>query len=181
VGSPLSQLAREHFGALVPLRTSHTPGQALVDVGQGLASVAVMPYPSETDTWWLALPGQEPRLHIIGRLPFWAPRPETMPQAHGVVVAATPADDSLDDGSFLGFECDSDVSRTRLGGALAALGLQPAAMVLLRPAGSAVAHVLVEVDGHLAEDDPRLRHPGPVLRHPVVLGHYAMPVGGDAR
>jgi hypothetical protein len=48
-------------------------------------------------------------------------------------------------------------------------------MVLLRVNGSPSANVLVQVDGHLADTDPRLTRLGSVLRRPVVLGSYAVP------
>ena len=180
-GALLTQLAREHFGALTPLRSYASAGQALVDVSQGFASVAVLPFPSESDNWWVALLHHEPRLHIIGRLPFWKPRPDGAPAAQAIVVASTPPDASQDDGSFLGLECDADVSRTRLSSELSAVGLRPETMVLGRQQGSPVINVLVEVEGYLSDDDPRLVHMGTVLRRPIVLGSYAMPVGGAGR
>ena len=180
-GTSFTQLAREHFGALTPLRSYTSAGQALVDVSQGVASVAVLPYPSESDNWWVALLHHEPRLHIIGRLPFWNPRPDGAPAAQALVVASTPSDASEDDRSFLGMECDSDVSRARLSGELTAAGLKPETMVLVRQQGSPIANVLVEVEGYLADDDARLLRLGVVLRRPIVLGSYAVPVGGVAR
>jgi chorismate mutase len=175
-GGPLTQLAREHFGALTPLRATTSAGQALVDVSQGIASVAVLPYPSEQDTWWISLLHHEPRLHIIARLPFWQPRPEGFPSAQAVVVGAAPPDASESDRSFLGLECDSDVSRTRLSSKLTGAGLKAETMVLVRHQGS--ANVLVEVDGSLSDDDERLTRLGSVLRRPVVLGSYAVPIAG---
>ena len=180
-GVPLTQLAREHFGALTPLRAYTSPGQALVDVSQGVASVAILPYPSDADNWWVALLHHEPRLHVIGRLPFWKPRPDGSPTAQALVVASTPVDASEQDQSLLGLECDSDVSRTRLSSELSAAGLKPETMVLVRRPGSPIANVLVEVEGYLADDDARLARLGSVLRRPIVLGSYAVPVGGVAR
>jgi chorismate mutase len=180
-GAPLTQLAREHFGALTPLRTYGSAGQALVDVSQGAASVAVLPYPSESDNWWVALLHHEPRLHVIGRLPFWKSRPDGSPNAEALVVASTPADASGNDRSFLGLECDSDVSRTRLSRELTGAGLEPQTMVLLRQLGSPNADVLVEVEGYLADDDARLGNLGDVLRRPVVLGCYAVQIGGPGQ
>ena len=180
-GVPLTQLAREHFGALTPLRTYAKPGQALFDVSQGTASVAILPYPSDLENWWVALLHHEPRLHIIARLPFWKPRPEGFPSAEALVVASAAPDASERDQSFLGLECDSDVSRTRLSSELTAAGLKPATMVLIRQPGSPVANVLVEVEGYLSDDDDRLNHLGSVLRRPVVLGGYAVPLQGNAR
>ncbi len=176
--SALTALAREHFGALTPVRPFGSAGHAMAETSQGHTSVAVLPFPSDQETWWISLMHHEPRLHIIGMLPFWKPRTEGLPNVRALVVAATPPDASGHDRSFLGLECDSDVSRTRLSSELAGAGLKPDMMVLQRPSGSPVAHALVEVDGYLMDDDVRLTNLGSVLRRPVVLGSYAVPVGG---
>lgn len=178
-GGPLTQLAREHFGALTPLRAHASAGQTLADVSQGIASVAVLPYPSDEDTWWIALLHHVPRLHIIARLPFWKLRPEGFPSAQALVVGAAAPDASESDQSFLGLECDGDVSRARLSSELTDAGLKAETMVLVRQHGS--ANVLVEVKGALSDEDNRLSYLGSVLRRPVVLGSYAVPIGGAKR
>jgi chorismate mutase / prephenate dehydratase len=180
-GAPVTQLAREHFGALTPLYTYPSPGQALVDVSRGIGSVAVLRYPSADDTWWMALPHHEPRLYVVARLPFWKPRPEGFPAAQALVVASTPADPSESDQSLLWLECDAGNSRARVSSELEAAGLRSETMVLARKQGSLVANVLVEVDGVLTDDDERLRHLGSVLCRPVVLGSYATPIAGGGR
>jgi chorismate mutase len=177
-GAVLTQLAREHFGALTPLRAYGSAGQAMADVTQGNASVAVLPFPSDRESWWISLMHHEPRLHVIGLLPFWRPRPDGASVTPALVVASAPPDASGADRSFLGLECDTDVSRARLSGELTAAGLKPETMVLLRQQGAPIAHVLVEVDRYLTDDDLRLSNLGSVLRRPVVLGSYAVPIAG---
>ncbi len=177
-GAALTQVAREHFGALTPLRGFKTPGQTLTDVAQGNASVAILPFPSEDDAWWVALLHHEPRLHIIARLPFWKPRPDGAPNVQALVVAPTAPDASEEDRSFLGLECDSDVSRARISSERTAAGLKPESMMLVRQQGSPVSNVLIEVDGALTDGDERLARLGSVLSRPVVLGGYAVPLSG---
>jgi chorismate mutase len=179
-GTTLTQLAREHFGGLTPLRSYGKPGQALSDVSTGQASVAVLPFPADGESWWVSLLHHEPRLYVIARLPFWHPRPDGSPNAQALVVASTAPDASGDDKSFLGLECDSDVSRARLTSELLAAGLKTETMVLLRQQGAPISEVLVQVEGHLTDEDPRLSRLGSVLRRPVVVGSYASPVGGAA-
>ena len=179
-GAPLTQLAREHFGALTPLHAYKGAGQALVDVSQGAASIAVLPYPSESNDWWTVLLHHEPRLHIIGRLPFWAPRPDGAPESQALVVAATPADASGNDRSFIGLACDSDVSSTRLSGELSEAGVRPLTIFLAREQGALTTSALAEVEGYLTDDDSRFGHLGSVLRRPMVLGSYAVPIARDA-
>ena len=181
-GAGFTQAAREHFGALTPLRAYSRPAQALAEVSAGTASVAVLPLPSETESWWTALLHRdEPRIHVVARLPFWAsPRPEGAPAVQALVVSPIPPDASGRDRSLLGLELDQDVSRARLSAALATAGLAINGVVLRRDPGAPVAHALVEVDGYLEDDDPRLIGLGAVLRPPVVMGGYAVPLEGGA-
>lgn len=181
-GAWFTQAAREHFGALTPLHAHGRPLQALAEVSQGEAAVAVMPMPMATDTapdpWWTALLRQEqPRLYIVARLPFWVPRPEGAPPVQALVIAATEPDASGHDRSLLGLELDAPVSRARVTAILTAAGLAPEAVILHR---DGVALALVEVPGFLTDDDPRLTRLGAALRRHVVLGAYAVPETGAA-
>jgi hypothetical protein len=158
----LAALAREHFGALTPLRMTLDDDDALRQVGDGQAAVAVLPIPVEDGHgWWTTLADR--RLHIVARLPFWTARPLGAPRGQALVVAGSPPDASGHDRGFLTLES------ARIG-ALTEAGLPPRS--ILRDRGQA----LVQVDGLLAQDDPRLAGLGRV----VVLGGYAVPVGGAA-
>ena len=179
-----TQCAREHFGALTPLHILSSPAQAVREVSAGTASVAVLPMPSESEgpreAWWTALMQKdEPRIHVIARLPFWAKRPEGAPRVQALVVAASPPDPSGDDRSLIGLELAADISRARLTSLLTAAGLAPGSVTLRRDAGAPSALAVVDVAGLLTDDDPRLRALDPALRRPVVLGAYAVPVEGS--
>lgn len=189
-GDSFVQAAREHFGALTPLRRHRTPAQAIGEVSNGAAIAAVLPMPEEEEpasaAWWTALLHRdEPRIHVVGRLPFWAPRSEGGPQAQALVVAAVPPDPSSDDPdrtdrSLIGLELSLEASRARLSGALAAAGFDAGPLILRRDQGAAVAQALVDVAGLVTDDDPRLAALTDMLRPPVVLGAYAVPVDGDS-
>ena len=176
------QLAREHFGALTALHAYGSPSQAMGEVSRGAASVAVLPLPSQTDTardaWWTAmLQNEQPRTYIVGRLPFWAPRPEGTPEVQALVLSTTEPDPSGDDRSLLSVEVDAGISRARVAEALSAAGLAPGAIILRR---DHVVQALVEIDGFVADDDPRLAQLGSPVRRPLVLGVHAVPVDGVA-
>ncbi len=176
--------AREHFGALTPMRVHNTPAQAISDVGAGNAIAAVLPLPREDeslrDAWWTTLVQRgEPRIHVVARLPLWARRPEGTAQARALVVAATPPDPSGRDRSLIGIELDPTVSRTRITGTLTASGLTPITLLIRRDPDT--TRVLLEVDGLLADSDPRLAAIADVLRPPVVLGAYAVPEEGESQ
>ncbi|HEY0420486.1 MAG TPA: chorismate mutase [Acetobacteraceae bacterium] len=174
--------AREHFGALTRLRVHRSAAQAIGDVSAGRAIAAVLPMPAEEEVpsaaWWTALlHHDEPRIHVVARLPFWAPRSEGAPRAQALVVAAIAPDPSGQDRSLIGLELKPETSRARLGAALAAAGFATGAVILRRE--GAVARALVDVEGLVADADPRLDALGEVLRRPVVLGAYGVPVGGE--
>lgn len=178
-----SQIAREYFGALVSIRAHRSPAQALAEVSSGAAAIAVLPLPSEADSagaaWWTALlQRDDPRVHVIARLPFWRPRPAGASQAQALVVGRAPPDASGEDHTLIGLDCDEELSRARLSSLLEAAGLKPHAIVLRRDAGN--ARVLVDVDGWVEETDARLARLDPALRRPVVLGAYAVGVGDEA-
>jgi chorismate mutase/prephenate dehydratase len=175
------QCAREHFGALTAMRVQRSPAQAIAEVSAGRAIAAVLPMPTEDEAagaaWWTALLHQDgPRIQVVARLPFWAPRSEGAPQVQALVVAAISPDPSGSDVSLIGLEIDVAVSRARLATILADAGLITRACLLRRSRDADVAHALLEVDGLVADDDPRLAALTGVLRRPVVLGAYATPV-----
>ena len=176
--SVLTPLAREHFGTATAMRVHTSPAQALNDVSSDLATVAVLPLPTDADhtrdDWWATLGNRIPRLFVIARLPFWA---EGASGAQALVVAATAPDASAADRSFLVVELDNDVSRDRLSQILTGAGLSLGRILLRRDAGTARA--LVEVAGFLTDDDPRLVALGKTVRRPAVLGSYAEPIQGE--
>ncbi len=192
-GGEVAALAREHFGALTPLHVHRSPAQALRAVTAGDATAAILPVPGEGSDeagegapagWWAALLSREmPRVHVVGRLPFWRPRPAGAPRAEALVAATAAPDPSGDDRSLIGFETAAGLSRARLSAALADAGLAPRAILLRRrggaPAQAPSAQALIEVSGFVDETDPRLAALRPMLQTPpVVLGAYAVPLEG---
>ena len=136
------------------------------------------------------IPAQVPPLHL-------SPQPRTSHNGHNghnghgarwrawaaplaaaaLVVAAIAPDRSGADRSLLGLELDLTVSRARLTAALGSAELRPGQIILRRDPGTPAAHALVEVEGYVADDDPRLARLGSVLRPPVVLGAHAVAIG----
>ena len=178
-------VAREHFGALLPLRTYRTPAQAIGEVSAGSASAAVLPVATEWETaaaaWWTALLHKDdPRIYITASLPFWAPRPEGAPKVQALVVGAAPPDPSGADRSLLGLEVALEQSRARLSQGLSAAGFDAGATVLRRDPGAGSARVLVDVAGFVTESDTRLAALTFTMRPPIVLGAYAVPIEGSA-
>ncbi len=188
-GEALGLLARGHFGIATPLRSHRRAAQAIADLANGAAQIAVLPMPAEDDPpaalWWTALAHQETvvpplmRVHILARLPFWGLPlrcPEGAPRAAALVVAAGLPDPSGDDRTLFGFEFSVELSRTRLAQQIAAAGFVAHSFILRRDAGAPVAQALVDLDGFIAENDPRLAAIESLKRPPVRLGAYAVPM-----
>jgi chorismate mutase len=174
-----TQVAREQYGALTPLRTHSGPAQALAEVSSGIASLAVLPLPAEDEppqaAWWTALmQNDEPRIRVVGKLPFWSPRPEGAPGVEALVVGAIAPDESGDDRTLIGLELEEGMSRARLSAALSAANLAPEMLLLRRDSG--LDRALAEVRGFVSDDDPRLARLERPVSRAVVLGAYAVPL-----
>ena len=178
-------LAREQFGALLALRVHRAPEDALREVGSGAVAAAVLPMPGDdapkSDAagrdWWIALVDQQEaarRVHVVARLPFWAPRPAGAPRGQALVAAAIAPDPSGQDRTLLALRLPRTDDR-EAEAALASAGLGAGALILARHEAAGVA--LADVDGFVTEDDSRLAAIDP---RPVVLGVYAVPVGDAA-
>jgi chorismate mutase len=180
-GSGFVALTREHFGATTPARSLTTPAQVLAAVSSGEAALGVLPMPGaegEAATWWTALLARDvPRVHIVGRLPFWTPRAEGGPRVEALVVGIMAPEPTGADRSLLACEATTELSRARLNAALDAAGLKPGAILLRRAIADAAA-LLIEVEGFCADSDPRLAafagRAGTTT--PVVAGAYAVPL-----
>ena len=94
----LAPLAREHFGALTPVRSHSGLAAALDDLRQGRVTVALVPWPGTLDPTLLK------GLFVVARLPFWRPRSEGTPSGEALVIAATAPDPSGNDCSVVAID-----------------------------------------------------------------------------
>lgn len=180
-GSGFVALTREHFGAITPARALTTPAQVLAAVSSGEATLGVLPMPGnegEAATWWTALLARDqPRVHVVTRLPFWSPRVEGAPRVEALVVGVVAPDRTSLDRSLLIAEIATELSRARITAGLEAAGFTPGGLLLRAPTPDSAA-VLIEVEGFCADGDPRLdafaARAG--TTRPVVAGAYPVPI-----
>jgi chorismate mutase-like protein len=180
--------AREHLGALTPMRIYRSPSQAIGEVVDGRASVAILPLPGEgagdgsnSPGWWPGLLQQNTkgRIHVVARLPFWNVRPEGAPSVQALIVANTPADPSGEDISLLAVEMESQVSLGSLSNAVTGAGFRPLSILVNRPAGAPVAQLLFEVEGFVTPDDPRLAKIAGLQSPALIVGAYAVAIAEE--
>jgi chorismate mutase/prephenate dehydratase len=174
----LPALAREHFGALTPVRKHRNPAQALADIERGTAQVAVLPPPAEDGEggWWTSLGTGRRQLSVIARLPFWTRRGEGLPAGEAYVVATIRPDPSGADHGLIAFEMSADISRGKILGNLAAAGFVTFQAWLRRDSGESPVVVLVEVEGLVEDDDPRLTQIAGLDQAAWVIGGFAVPL-----
>jgi chorismate mutase / prephenate dehydratase len=174
-------LARDHFGCQIPFVANDTPAQVLAAVRANPSTIGVVPTPIESDAtpWWPLLAGRDATLpNVVARLPFL-----DMPnaRARGIsafVLARMEPEDSGDDRTLISVEATTGLSRNRIAGALAKVGL-PAFTSALDQVAGGVHHYLVELPGVLADGDERLRELGTALEltsgRVAAIGAYAVP------
>jgi chorismate mutase / prephenate dehydratase len=176
----LWDLARDHYGSQTPIVAYGSTLDVIRAVGEGGASVGVLPLPqeSEHDPWWRRLLALDNAPRVVARLPFGA-RGNARPEGgDALVIGRSPQQQTGADRTLFVIEASPEVERNRLLRLLAATEL---ACIFLSASdhGSATAS-LVELDGVVPPGDPRLdrlrAELGSALCRLEPLGGYAMPL-----
>ncbi len=179
-------LARDHFGCQIPFVAHDTPAQVLAAVRGGPTTIGIVPAPIESGPdesngapWWPLLAGGDATLpNVVARLPFLA-----MPNARArgisaLVLARMEPEESGDDSALIAIETPAGLSRDRIAGGLAKVGL-PAFTSALDQIIDGVHHYLIELPGVIVDGDPRLRELGAALGlksgRVAAIGAYAVP------
>ncbi|WP_421988656.1 chorismate mutase [Roseococcus sp.] len=152
----LARMAAEHFGASTPQRQHPTLQAALAAVGARDASIAILPWPRESDEdeWWARFDPHN--LQVIARLPFYS---EREPPLEAAVIGLNPADPSGHDATLLRLEVQGEPSRA----SLATLSGEGRVVAMRREDG--FTRALIETTGAPPPDA-------------TILGRYAIPERG---
>ncbi|MDB5412735.1 MAG: hypothetical protein JWR10_1070 [Rubritepida sp.] len=154
----LARLAAEHFGVATPQRQHPSHAAALAALGARDATIAVLPWPRESDNraeeWWTRFDAQH--LSVIARLPFLS---EREPPLEAAVISLQPADSSGSDATLMRLEVEGEPSRS----ALAALSGSARVLIMRREEG--FTRALIETT-----DAPPAGA--------TILGRYAIPERG---
>jgi chorismate mutase / prephenate dehydratase len=172
-------LARDHFGSATPMTQVDRPIQALRALGDGSATVAVLPLPGDDESWWVALMSdQDPRLRVFARLPFVTGSSTDGDEVSAFAIGELDVEASGADLTLLAIEAEPSLSRGRLRDLLVAAGLEPGWAAAWRPPSPPQALHLVEVDSFVGDGDGRITDLRKAARGEVLR---VMPVGGYAR
>jgi chorismate mutase-like protein len=178
----LWDLARDHFGGYVPTIALRSAAEVLSAVGDGRATVGVLPMPSDNEEapWWPALAGargQGPR--VIARLPFADGGNGRETGGDAVVVGTAEADATGADRTMLVIETRGEQSRARVIAAFE--GIDPSVTYLAAHApANAETWYLIELDGLIGAQDSRIATALRPLGEPApqiwLFGSYARPL-----
>ena len=175
--------ARDHFGALVPIRRVDNPAQAMRALDDDRVRLAVLPLPDEGGAdggWWRWLMGtaERERVQVLAKLPFVEPAMSGGGGGGGdaYLVGSAALERTGDDAALVGIEAGPDLSRARLRARLEDAGMAPLWRAVSSE-GETVLH-LIELDGFI--DDALARLPD-ALNDVSDEVLRVRPVGGYAR
>ncbi len=175
------RMVHGRFGAGVPVVSASTPGQVIMAVTSGEASVGVVPVPRQDDTtpWWTLMYGRTgpTEVQVIAAVPFMVE--DDNEETGGLVIALGAAEPSGDDRSLIVFECSEPFSRDRIRDVLGENGIEAVRTVSYDDPARPDAHLhLADVVGHVPLDDPRLDRVRLALpaRAAWQIGVYAAPI-----
>lgn len=177
-------LARDQFGSHTPM-TAHPSGRdAIAQVFDGPASLAVVPCPTEDapGAWWPNLCAlNAPR--ILYRLPFAGrgnARGGDGDAPDALAIGRMTAEATGDDRTVLVLETSGDLSRTGLAEILNSSDLRP---TLLAPNAAGSRLCYAEVEGFVDQiEDMRLKllEGRDSIERVTIIGNYATPMGDFA-
>ncbi|HXC27736.1 MAG TPA: chorismate mutase [Stellaceae bacterium] len=177
-------IARDHFGAHMPLTEYRTTMQAIRAVTERSVTVAVLPMPQdgEDDPWWVHLLSQdEDRPRVVARLPF-GPRGNARSDGDALVIGYGAPQPSGSDRTLLATENAVEISHSRF--TLALTGLKMTCTFVCSYGQGGTTNTLLEVEGFVTREDARLERlrgqlGGDLLRL-WTIGCYAVPLTQNA-
>ena len=175
-------LARDHYGWRTRITAYRSAAQVLEAVGDGRATVGVLPVPVEDgfDPWWRNLAGVgEAVPRVVARLPFAVIGPSGTDSVEALAIGHAVTEVTGEDRAFLVVETGELVSRSHLKRLLAGAGFETLDIQGAEEEGGRSLY-LVEVEGFVRNDDSRLARlvelSEGTLSHVWAVGGFAVPV-----
>lgn len=173
--------ARDHFGSTTPMTAVSHPVQAIRAVGDGSATIGVVPWPEsdDADPWWRALIGTDPKTpRVVARLPFVTPA--AADDFVALAVGVQQPEPTGDDHSLLALELVEPQSRSRIRDLMTEVGLDVVGFWGFPSAHDQPAHYLLEVTTFLEPDDQRIaglqERFGDAALRILSIGSFARPI-----
>lgn len=167
-------LARDHFGSIVPLHATSSARQVVRRVAQGKATIGVVPLPVGNEAWWPALAdGKSSGVRVVARLPF-ASGGNGRSGTGALAIARAAFEPSGNDRTLVAIEAEP--GRTASLAAARAAGFSAMSLGALKAKRGLAC--LLDVEGFVDDDDPRLAtlRVDPRVSKVNVIGGYPVPL-----
>jgi chorismate mutase/prephenate dehydratase len=155
-------MARDYFGSVIPVQGFANPLSAISALREEDCNFAILPWPEDDveNPWWCHLASEDSArtVRIVVRLPYGNTESAPgNPEYRAVIVSKTAFRDSGADNSFIFVDLDDIVSRARVVDKAKVLGFKPISINSrrIKQVQTRSQHLL-EVEGYVADDDPRL-------------------------
>lgn len=181
-------IARDHFGPCTPMTRHGTTRSVIEAVHRQDAVVGVLPMPrsDDADPWWPHILINQPDApKVIARLPFAGVGNGRGAGLDALVICPVTVVPTGRDRSFLVIDTARRLGLAQVGKGLHEAGFECTHLVVCSERGSPKAWLyLIEVEGCLANDDPRLDRLRRGFDEPIdrllLLGGYACPLSAES-
>ncbi|MBI1777414.1 MAG: chorismate mutase [Proteobacteria bacterium] len=177
-------LARDHYGGSVPMRSCRSPGEVVDAVAAGTATVGVLPAPGpgEAAPWWPLLLSDRPNPpRVVVKLPFADRSRSRTAIATAFVVAAMAHEESGEDRTLVALAAKAGADEAGIATALERVELKGSVLAIAPDKENDTQWRLLELAGFVGADDRRLallaREPG--IGRALTIGGYATPLSGS--
>ena len=177
-------LARDHFGWRTPITAYRSAAQVLEEVGDGRATVGVLPVPVEDDSspWWRALARDGEALpRVVARLPFVQVESSSAETPAALAISVSEPEETGDDRAYLVIETGQLISRSHMMQLLGDAGFESRDIQSWEEGDRSLN--LVEVEGFVPKSDQRLARlmelGEETLSHVWAVGGFAVPLSPE--
>ncbi len=178
-------LARDHFGWRTPITAYRSAAQVLEEVGDGRATVGVLPVPVEdgTSPWWRILARDSVAMpRVVARLPFAQVESSSAEIPAALAIGLAEPEETGNDRAYLVVETGQLVSRSNFKQQLANAGFEAREIQSWEDDGDRSLN-LVEVEGFVPSDDARLARlmgqDDGTFSHVWAVGGFAVPLSAE--
>jgi chorismate mutase/prephenate dehydratase len=176
-------LAKDYFGAVLPMIRASAPVASISAVREDEVTFAVLPWPHDGEAmpWWQHLMNRDQNMRIVSAMPFGMPGGQPSGrQNRAVVISKTDFKSSGEDRTFVIMSIGHDISRAKIIDVFKDIKLQVLSVYTkAKSPGTSDGVHLVEVDDYLEENDERLKTITEKLNgmnaRMVVVGGYPAP------
>lgn len=176
-------MAREYFGPFQPVNKQPNINQAISDVTEGNAAIAIVPQlcSSDESQWWMNLLQQGKNTpKIFAHIPFVYFGKQEMNDPAALAISRLSPEETGNDTSFIVIKADENISQSKLQASFVDSKLDAKwVQVASIEESKAKRYHLVKIDGFITTENTCLKNIGEALKQDIheiyFIGAYAKP------